>query len=81
MVLTLLDGALMVEVVYSEEDRGFDDDILVRFTEECPNNERLFKADETNICLTPREAIRLAKALLIAAEESLKHCDEEVAED
>ncbi len=81
MIVSLLNGSLKVEVKYSHEDSDFEDDILVSFTEECPKDECIFNADETNICLTPKEAIRLAKALLAAAEESLENRDEEVAED
>ncbi len=81
MLVVLLDGALKIEVAYSHEEDGLEDDVLMRFTENCPQDERLFGADETIICLTPREAVRLANALLAAAEISMEQREMEDSED
>ena len=70
MPIMLLDDSLQVEIFYEESDSGFADNICICFVEDCPPDERLFKADETNIFLTPEEAMALATALMNAAAES-----------
>jgi hypothetical protein len=54
--ITLLDGSLKLNIFYEQFDRSFDDDICLCFTEDCPEDEKIFKADETSIYLTPEEA-------------------------
>jgi hypothetical protein len=75
MAIFLLDDTLKVEVFYEPSDRDFDDDICLSITETCPDEERLFRADETNMYLTPEQARRLGLALLNAAEKSCEQCD------
>ncbi len=70
MPIMLLDDSLQVEIFYEETDSGFADNICICFVEDCPPDERLFKADETNIFLTPDQAMALATALMNAAAES-----------
>ena len=67
MAIYLLDNSLKVEVFFEDDDSEFDDDICITFTEDCPEIERLFRADETNIYLTPEQARQLGQALLNAA--------------
>ncbi len=67
MVVMLLDNSLKVEIYYDECDRDFADSICVSFREECPDDERIFRGDETNIYLTPEQAMQLAQALSHAA--------------
>jgi hypothetical protein len=54
--ITLLDGSLKLTIFYEETDRQFDDDICLCFEEDCPEDEKIFKADEVSIYLTPEQA-------------------------
>lgn len=53
--ISLLDGSLRLTVSYEQSDREFEDDICICFVEECDDDEKLFRADEVSIYLTPRE--------------------------
>jgi len=57
--ITLLDGSLKLAVYYDEVDVGFDDSICLCFQEDCPEEEKIFKADETSIYLTPEQVALL----------------------
>ena len=70
MKIELLGGCLMVDIFFEVTDTEFDDNVCLRFTEPCSPDERLFKADETNIFLTAVEARQVAHTLLKIAEES-----------
>ena len=74
-IIYLLDRSLKVEVYYEPEDRAFCDNICISFCEECPEKERIFNADETNIYLSSEQSKKLAKALLAAAKESICSSD------
>ena len=63
MAIYLLDESLKVEIHYDHEDCGFDDNICVRISEDCPNDEKLFVSDETNMFITIHQAMALGKAL------------------
>ncbi len=54
--ITLLDGSLKLSIFYEESDKEFDDDICLCFEEDCPEEEKLFKADEVSIYITPEQA-------------------------
>jgi hypothetical protein len=77
MAIYLLDNSLKVEIYYDEMDESYGDNICISMTEECPDEEKLFRADQTNIYLTPEEACQLAKMLQTAAAHSLSdhRCD------
>jgi hypothetical protein len=68
MSLQLLEKTLSVDIYFDESDREFDDDICIRFKEDCPPEEKLFRADETNIYITPDQACLLVLALQRALE-------------
>lgn len=70
MAIYLLDNSLKVEIYYDEMDEAYGDNICISLTEDCPTDERLFRADETNIYLTPEEACQFAKMLQAAAARS-----------
>ena len=70
MAFYLLDKSLKVNVFYDCADCGYDDNICIQLIEECPDDEKIMQAGETNIYLTPAEARRFAQVLLKAAEES-----------
>ena len=55
MHIWLLDESLRVTVYYDGTDREFSDNICICFRESCPQDEKIFKADETNIYLTERQ--------------------------
>ncbi len=68
MSITLLDGGLTLTVFYDESDRDFDDDICIQLTEECPEEERVLKFEETNLYITPDQASMIVLALQRALE-------------
>lgn len=70
MEISLLDDSLQVEICYDASDCEFEDNILVRFVEACPEDEKIFRHDETNIFLTPDQALALAENLIKAARAS-----------
>jgi hypothetical protein len=72
MSIILLDGSLKVEISYDRTESRFNDNIRVMFVEDCPDDERLFRAMETNIFLTPDQACELARRLSAAAQCSLQ---------
>ena len=67
MTIRLLDNTLEIDVFFEARDKEFEDNICVRIMEDCPDDERLFRAEETNIFLSSREACQLAEALQAAA--------------
>lgn len=54
--ITLLDGTLKLSIFYEENDREYDDDICLRFIEDCPEDEKLFKFDDVSFYITPEQA-------------------------
>lgn len=71
MKIHLVDNTLEVEIFYERSDQDYPDNICMRITEECPEEEKLFRAHQTNIYLTPQQASQVAVALASAAEKSL----------
>jgi hypothetical protein len=65
--ITLLDGSLKLRIYYDDTDRGFEDAICLCFVEDSVEEERLLRADETSIYLTPEQAglivLELSRAL------------------
>ncbi|NPV85314.1 MAG: hypothetical protein HPY45_04825 [Anaerolineae bacterium] len=70
MAIYLLDNSLRVEIFFEQNDCDFADNICVSIREDCPDEEKLFRADETNIYITRHEAQQLITALLQAIAES-----------
>jgi hypothetical protein len=70
MAIYLLDNTLKIEICYEECDSDYEDDILVKIIEECPEDEKIFRHDETNLYLTPQQANDLARLLDSAAQAS-----------
>ncbi len=81
MDILLLDGSLRVKIYYDEDDSTFEDNICVCLEEDCPEEERILRADEVRISLTPLEARRLARALDAAADTSLANYETSPQED
>lgn len=70
MIIPLLDESLRVQVFFDEPDCDYKDNICISFLEVCPEDEKVFIHDETNIFLTPDQAEKLATELLEAAKQS-----------
>lgn len=68
--LYLLDESLQIEVYFSTEDCDLEDNICLKVIESCPEDEKIFKHDESHLFLTREQARTLADALLSAAEKS-----------
>jgi hypothetical protein len=75
MPIYLVDDTLKVEVFFHPEDKEFPDDVCLCIEESCPPEEKLFRADEVHIFLTPRQARQLGLALVKAAEMSSDRAD------
>jgi len=73
MYLYLLDESLSVDVYYEKSDDQFSDNICIHFWESCPEEEKVFLAEETHLFLTPDQARQLAGLLLAAADASEKN--------
>ncbi len=71
MGMNLLDNSLKIEVFFDRQDETFKDNICLRIKESCPDEERIFRAEESNLYLTRRQACQLADSLLKAAKCSL----------
>ncbi len=54
--ITLLDGSLRLTIYHDEADREYEDNICLCLVEDCPEDERLLRADEVSIYLTPEQA-------------------------
>ena len=74
MSLFLLDDTLNVEIFYEPNDSDYCDNICIRFWESCPEEEKVFRAEETNIFITPDQAQKLAELLYSAAQMSQTDC-------
>jgi hypothetical protein len=72
MTISLLDGSLKIDVFYDCKDSQFEDHICITIVEDCPEDEKIFYAGETNIYLTSEQARQISNALLKAVEQSDK---------
>lgn len=76
MELWLLDDSLRIRIRYACEDSDFSDNICISIMESCPDQEKLFIADETNIFISAAEAEQMAGALLVAVQQSRMNKDD-----
>lgn len=74
MAIYLLDDSLEVEIYYEGKDCEFEDNICLSIQEDCPEEERIFRADQVNLYLSAKQARQLGEAFLAAAEESEEAC-------
>ena len=70
----LLDDSLEVEVFFSKEDCDLEDNICLKISESCQEEEKIFKHDESYLYLTQQQTRDLADALLAALNLSVKEC-------
>ena len=66
----ILDDSLAIEIYFDKDDCGYTDNICLKITESCQDEEKIFRHDENNLYLTPEQAEQLAKALTVAVEKS-----------
>jgi hypothetical protein len=72
MTVNLLDGSLKLDVFYYCKDSQFEDHLCLKIIEECPEEEKIFNAGETNIYLTAEQAQQISDALLKAVHQSTR---------
>jgi hypothetical protein len=72
MAIILLDGSLKLDVFFDCKDSQFEDHICLQIMEDCPENEKIFYAGETNIYLTAEQAQQISDALLKAVNQSVR---------
>jgi len=70
MSIRLLDNSLQVSIYYDECDCDYEDNICISIVEDCPEEEKIFRHDETNIYLTAEQALQLIQALTVATSDS-----------
>jgi hypothetical protein len=70
MTIILLDGSLKLDVFFDCKDSQFEDHICLQIVEDCPEDEKIFYAGETNIYLTAEQAQQISAALLKAIHQS-----------
>lgn len=75
MTVSLLDDSLKVDIFFEVSDCEFGDNICIQIEEACPDDEKVFRGDQTNLFLTIDQARQLADALVKAAEESEEYCN------
>ena len=68
--ILILDETVEVEIFYSGEDADLEDNICLKVTETCVEDEKIFRHDESHLYLTAAQARELAQALLAAVEKS-----------
>lgn len=68
--IALLDDTLEVSVFFDAKDCDLADNICMIITETCPEEEKIFRHDESHLYLTREQALALARALLSAVEKS-----------
>ena len=66
MAVKILDDSLTFEAFIDREDAGFEDDVCLRFTETCPEEEKVFYAGESNLYVTRDQARQIAAEILKA---------------
>ena len=66
----LLDDTLEVAIFYESKDRDLTDNICMVVNESCPEEEKVFKHDETHLYFTREQALALARAFISAVEQS-----------
>jgi hypothetical protein len=74
----ILDDTLFVNIAYEKQGVDLRDNIRIFIKESCPEDEKLFLADETNIYLTTDEARQIMEALRIAILNSQAAGDQDI---
>ena len=74
MPIYLLDESLKVAIFYEANDCEFEDNICIQISEDCPEDEKVFIADESNLYLSIEQARQLLEALQTAIKDSEEAC-------
>lgn len=69
MAVKILEDSITFEAFIDHEDAGFEDDVCLRFTETCPEDEKVFYGGENNLYVTRDQARKIAMEILKALEE------------
>ena len=69
MAVKILDDSITFEAFVDHEDAGFEDDICLRFTETCPEEEKVFYGGENNLYVTRDQARQIAVEILKALDD------------
>ena len=69
MAVKILDDSITFEAFADHEDAAFEDDICLRFTESCPEEEKVFYGGENNLYVTRDQARQIAIEILKALDE------------
>ena len=69
MAVKILEDSLTFEAFIDHEDAGFEDDVCLRFTETCPEEEKVFYGGENNLYVTRDQALKIAMEILKALED------------
>jgi hypothetical protein len=80
MKIKLPDGSLHVDVFLDRSESGYDDNVFVRITEECPERYKLFRGNQITIGITAADARKLAQQLVEVAEQDETAAKEEAAQ-
>jgi len=70
MPIYILDDSLKIEVYYESNDHEFEDNVCISLHENCPEEERIYRAGLSHIYISVKQARQLAQALIFAAQES-----------
>ncbi|MFL7840446.1 MAG: hypothetical protein ACK2T4_06180 [Candidatus Promineifilaceae bacterium] len=76
MSVILFDGGLTVKIFYDETDSEYEDAVCIQMIEDCPEDEKVLKFDETNLYITPDQACLLILALQRAMDNYRDTCQE-----
>lgn len=72
MKIKLLDGSWDVEVFLDRSEPDYDDNVFLRITEECPQEQKLLKTDQITIGIAAIDARELARRLKVVATPSIR---------
>ena len=70
MPIYILDESVKIEVYFEENDHEFEDNVCISFHENCPEEERIYRANLSHIYISVKQARQFAHALILAAQES-----------
>jgi hypothetical protein len=68
--ILLLDDSIQIEISFSREDSDLEDNICLVICESCPDDEKVFKHEESHLFITRQQAYDLIVALTDALQES-----------
>ena len=68
--ILLLDESLQIEIFFASEDCDLEDNICLKISESCPEDEKVFRHDESHLFMTCGQAEEFANGLLEAVQKS-----------